>query len=129
LFEGGGNDFSLIPATLGTAADTTNATFYGALYICAEYLRKNFPLSTVVWVSVPRWANWSTLNSKSLTMDAYMDAFKSVALRYGFAYADGYNQMSIAAFPAGRVIASDYAHPNDIGHQQLADIIMRAIGR
>ena len=129
LFEGGGNDFNMISATLGAATDTTNTTFYGALFVCAEYLRKNFPLSTVVWVSCPRWSNWATLNANGLTMDEYMAAFKEIALRYGFAYADCYNQMSNAVFPASRVIASDYAHPTDIGHQQIADIIMRAIGR
>lgn len=127
LFEGGGNDFNLKPAPLGVISATTNGTFYGALNICAKYLVDNFPFATIVWVTVPRWIGWSTPNPYGLTMDDYMNAFKSVAQKWGFVVADGYTKISIESYPIGKIIASDGAHINDIGHELLADIILKEI--
>lgn len=81
---GGVNDWgqqSSDPTPLGTAEDTTNDTFYGALDILCNGILTTFPKSTTIFIT-PLGNSSTTENGLGLTIYDYADAIIKVCEKY-----------------------------------------------
>ncbi len=119
---GGTNDFGHGNAPLGTMCDRTPDTFYGALHTLCWQLLQHYTCSTIVFATpLHRPDEDSTLNGEPLCR--YVQAIREVAEYYALPVLDWYKNSGLQ--PSVPYIRQAYlpdgVHPNDAGHERLAD--------
>ncbi|MBO5321808.1 MAG: SGNH/GDSL hydrolase family protein [Clostridia bacterium] len=132
---GGTNDFGHGDANMGSMDDRTDDTFYGALHTLYTYLIKEFPNSTII-VLTPLHRlmedNPCGTNGGSIeygTLKDYSDAIKEVANFYNLHILDLFEKCEMNPNIEGHIekYMPDGLHPNDLGHEIIADMIINFI--
>ncbi len=125
---GGTNDYGHGDAPLGTPADRTPDTFWGACHYLMNRLVERYWNKTIV-IMTPL----HRIGEENLRMDrkpedraplrTYVDIIRTVAEWYSLPVLDLYKESGIQ--PAVPVIQQNYCpdglHPNDAGHARMAD--------
>lgn len=125
----GTNDWGRNLTTLGTFNDTTKNTFYGALKITLETIINNFPTKRIgVITPIPR-SNYRNTNNANETLKQYRDAIIEVCEYYSIPCLDLYKESGF--YPTNSTFKTTYIpdglHPNNLGHEILADKIAKFI--
>lgn len=128
---GGTNDFGNGDAPLGEMSDRTPYTFYGALHTLYAKLTEKYPGKQIVILTPLH--RWNENNKRGEggkkedigTLKDYVEAIREVAEYYSFPVLDLYAVSGIQ--PGVRIMRErfmpDDLHPNDAGHEILADKI------
>lgn len=135
----GTNDWAEVglPMTLGSLGDTSPSTsFFGAVDYVLNQLITKYPTKTIaVFTPLPRSDAWFNLphGTSGITMENVADAIIAVANKYNIPFLDLYRTSSLfpwnatandTYFKAVSKTSGDGLHPNDAGHQLLADKIL-----
>lgn len=131
----GTNDWSEvgIPMVLGSFGDTDPlASFYGAVDNVLSQLVTKYPTKTVaVFTPLQRSEAWYNLGhgTSTVTLEQISDAIIKVSNKYNVPVLDLYRLGNMYAQNATfrTVMMPDGLHPNDAGHQLLADKILSFI--
>ena len=133
----GSNDYGH-DTPLGTIADTTDVSFYGALNVIIPALQAKYPSSRIVFVTPMHRYGFGTNsatsqthtydyieNGEGNTLKEYVDALKEVCERYSVPVVDMFTMSGLN--PSLEVIRTNYMpdgiHPNAEGHQLMANIM------
>lgn len=142
----GTNDYGAEQKAMGTDADTTPATFKGAIRYAVQTLQAAAPLLRIMFCT-PIYRdrydvqgdgkNGDTYqNTQGLTLTAYVDALVArggalhvpVADLYRFSGFNGWNFYGTTGSPGP--LTSDGVHPNpNAGLDKLTDVVARSIAR
>lgn len=131
---GGTNDYGHGDAPMGTPADTTPDTFWGALHTLYTTLQARYPGKPVVVLTpLHRSIEDNPLGDPPVKpvpgslLPEYVAAIRTRAAEFGLPVLDLYETSFIT--PADPVILEGYIpdglHPNDRGHQVLTEEISR----
>ena len=121
---GGTNDYQLQSA-IGQMGDTTEATLYGALYLCCEHFKSNYPDATVIFATPINWSR--AVTEHNIVIEKYRDAIFEMAAKYGFSVVDcseiGFPmEQTEAGTPAYKAaVIYDGVHPTILGHAMMAN--------
>lgn len=122
VIAGGTNDWTLgVP--LGSYGDTTNETFYGALYVICEHLKTNSPNAKIIFLTpINRFLNGVR---PVASLNAYRQAITEMALKYGFAVVDGRQLgMPDTEDTWAKEMLPDGLHPGDLGHTVICNSLI-----
>ena len=125
LLEGGVNDWGgSIP--IGTIADSTLDTFYGACNYIADFFQNRRPYQKLVWMT-PFRSGISIANPSTLA--DYAAAVRAVGLARGIRVVDAYSEfpLNFETTLGGRLYSWDQLHANDIGNSIIADFCINAV--
>lgn len=124
---GGTNDYGG-NTPMGTIADTTDISFYGALRVLCEGLINKFLGQKIVFIT-PIHRSVETANSVGKTLTDYRNAIIEVCSLYGIPTIDGFTLgfNSLANFQSAYM--SDGLHPNQNGHYILGQAIAVQLAR
>lgn len=126
---GGTNDFGHGDAPIGTKADRTPDTFYGACHYLMSGLINKYPDARIVFMTpLHRISEDNTVKENGLgghKLVDYVDVIKEVAGYYSLPVLDLWSVSGLQ--PRVDVIKQKYVpdglHPNDAGHERMADVI------
>lgn len=121
--EAGVNDF-IRASALGTSADMTTATFYGALHKAGTDILAANALRTLVFftpysIEAGASADWNTANANANTFAQFQQAVRDVARHLGCPVIDIGGESGISAQTAA-IYLSDGLHINSAGGQRFA---------
>ena len=111
--------------TLGTSADTTTATTYGALNVVASWVLTNRPNAQLVFMT-PIQLGESRTSARALHVRDSRNAILEVATKYSIPVLDWYAISGITVETATKYIA-DGIHPNDTGYRRMAAVLSKFI--
>ena len=123
---GGTNDYGAGIAPIGSATDTTEYTFYGALNALFSYFLSEYP-SAFVFAMTPlhRSGEKTSVGKDGAILSDYAEAIRRAANSFSVPVLDLYAQAGI--YPDIAVSRERYAtdglHPNDRGHGKIAAMI------
>lgn len=123
---GGTNDHGHGDAPLGTAADQTPDTFSGACHCLYASLLEQFPHSRIVVLTPLHRAEERVPKPGSgAILEDYVTIIRATAKQYGLPVLDLYETSAIRANvpEIAQDLTTDGLHPNDAGHELLADEI------
>lgn len=127
---GGTNDFGHGDAPIGTFADRTPDTFYGACHTLMESLIEKYSASRIVFLTPLHRCNEDNPRGDgnkepSGRLSDYVEIIKEVARYYSLPVLDLFAESGLQ--PRVRIIQERYVpdglHPNDAGHEILAERI------
>ncbi len=123
---GGVNDFLHGNAPLGTFTDATPYTFYGACHTLMRSLIEKYPDKPIVFATPLHCIQeYEPLQAGKAPLSAYVAAIKETAAYYALPVLD-LNAMS-GIQPMVPILREMYIpdglHPNDAGHERLAERI------
>lgn len=123
---GGTNDYGHGDAPIGTFADRTPETFYGACHYVMRTILETYPSAvTVIATPLHRLGEDNPSQANGLPLSAYVDIIKEVAAYYALPVLDLWSMSGMQ--PQVDVIRQKYMpdglHPNDAGNALLADRI------
>lgn len=129
---GGVNDYGL-NQPLGELGDTTNDTFYGALYVLLNGLQAHFPTIPKIFISPMHIGSefggnfTSTVNGLGLTQDVYEQAIVEMTCKFGVPHLSLFSDMGVtfAVKQQSDYYSADSLHPNNAGHEIIADKILQ----
>lgn len=129
---GGTNDYGHGDASIGDMNDRTPDTFYGALHCLCTKLINKYPTSRIVFLTPLHRLNEDNLRgegfkeTESLPLKGYVDIILEVAEFYSLPCLNLYATAGIQPnIPILREAYNpDGLHPNDAGHQLLAERII-----
>lgn len=123
---GGTNDFGHGNAPIGTFADRTPDTFYGACHDLYTKLLEKFPGKPIVIMTPLHRVTENDVKEKhgcKVTLKTYVDIIREVAEYYSLPVCDLYKNSGLQ--PLVPVIRErflpDGLHPNDAGHAIIAE--------
>lgn len=123
---GGTNDYGHGDAPLGADSDRTQDTFWGACHTLYASLLERFPKDRIVVLTPLHRAEDSTPKPGSGAVLAdYVAIIRSTARQYGLPILDLFETSAIRAHipEIAQVLTTDGLHPNDAGHELLAEEI------
>lgn len=126
LVFGGTNDHGHGDAPLGTDADRTPDTFCGACHCLYASLLERFPHSQIVVLTPLHRASERVPKPDSgAVLEDYVTIIRTTARQYDLPVLDLYETSAIRAnIPEiAQDLTTDGLHPNDAGHELLADEI------
>ena len=137
LVFGGTNDYGHGDAPIGTMADRTNDTFYGALHTLYRTLIEKYPAAKIVvltplhrLIEDDPWGD-PRKEKPSLVLKEYVDIIRQVAEYYALPVLDLYATSGFQ--PNVPVLYERYTvdglHPNAAGHDMLAEQIVKFLQR
>ena len=122
---GGTNDFGHGDAPIGDVSDKTPDTFYGACHYLMSGLINKYPESKIVFMTPLHRVSEGTPNVNGAVLEDYVNIIKKVAAYYSIPVLDLWSVSGIQ--PCVPIIKEKYCpdglHPNDAGHEKLADVI------
>ena len=127
---GGTNDYGHGDAPFGELADTTPATYCGAVRFLMSFLRERYPEKPIVFLAPARrngdesvYTPHQAGNPHARELLAYVDVIKTVAKEYDVAVLDLYHELGINPnLEEDRArYAPDGLHFNDAGHGLIAE--------
>ncbi|MGM9637056.1 MAG: SGNH/GDSL hydrolase family protein [Eubacteriales bacterium] len=125
---GGTNDYGHGDAPIGTFADRTPDTFYGAMHDLILRLFEKYGDATLVFMTPTHRGNEYSprgdgYKEPTLPLVGYVDIIKEVCRYYGIPVVDLYANVAIQ--PEVPILREKYIpdglHPNDAGHKIIAD--------
>lgn len=132
---GGTNDFGTGDAALGTIADHTNDTFYGACHLLVEKLYEKYPEATIVLMTpLHRMSEDEVLYNELGVrrvgpLSVYVNALREIAQYYGLPVVDLFANCPIQ--PHVELLREKYMpdglHPNDAGSALVAECLKRTL--
>jgi lysophospholipase L1-like esterase len=125
---GGVNDWiNTITAPIGTSTDRVTGTLYGGLHVLISGVLKKFLDKKVYFLTPLHTGNETTPNSvTNKTLSQYVDIIKEVCKFYGVPVIDLYSECVMRNEPVlGFLYGYDDIHPNERGHKNIADVILR----
>lgn len=132
---GGTNDFGTGDAALGTIADHTNDTFYGACHLLVEKLYEKYPEATIVLMTpLHRMSEDEVLYNELGVrrvgpLSVYVNALREIAEYYGLPVVDLFANCPIQ--PHVELLREKYMpdglHPNDAGSALVAECLKRTL--
>ena len=133
---GGTNDFGHGDAQIGKMSDRTPYTFYGALHTLYTELAEKYPGKQIVIITpLHRWNEDNVRGDGYKTSDAgvlkeYVDTIREVAEYYAFPVLDLYARSGFQpkVQTVRELYMPDGLHPNDMGHENLAQKIIAFLG-
>lgn len=120
---GGTNDHGHGDAPMGTAADRTPDTFYGACHFLFSALQKQFPKSKIVVLTpLHRVEENIPKGIDGWLLADYVQVIRETAAHYGLPVLDLFQTSAIKAHipEIADKLTTDGLHPNDAGHEILA---------
>ena len=129
---GGTNDYGHGDAPIGKLGDKTPFTFYGAVQCLIDELLKRFKKEQIIFLSpLYRFNENDPLGDGSrikptIPLQGYRDVLKEVVEKNDIKYFDVKDQFGK---PEDTDLFSDGLHPNDKGHQKLAEILANYIAK
>ncbi len=133
---GGANDYIHGDAPIGKKGDRSPSTFYGAVYFLMNFLKKNYPKSTVVFItpahctycggSDTEISRRSNKRYDAMPLLGYSDIIEECARDFGIPTLNMYHKLGIDPnIETDRErYAEDGIHFNDAGHAVIADRII-----
>lgn len=122
---GGTNDFGHGDAPIGSPDDRTPETFYGACHYLMSGLITKYPRSEIVIMTPLHRTSESIKKADGSDLELYVNIIKETARFYSLPVIDLWSVSGIQ--PKVRVISELYCpdglHPNDAGHEKMADRI------
>lgn len=132
---GGTNDFGHGDAPLGTMADRTEDTFYGACHVLMEKLICRYPNAQIVVMTPLHRVSEDDMpfNERGLrcccTLKGYVQVIREVAEYYGTPVTDLYATCPIQ--PRVELLRKKYMpdglHPNEAGHLLIARCLLNTL--
>ncbi|WP_162875953.1 SGNH/GDSL hydrolase family protein [Bacillus anthracis] len=126
LVYGGTNDFGR-DQPLGTMADRTNETFYGAMHVLLSGLYKKYPGKKIGFVSMHHFGTdfFKEINSLGLTKLDYVKATREVCEYYSIPLLDLYRSggFNFDISEQKTLYSVDSLHFNNNGHERLAKLV------
>lgn len=120
---GGTNDHGHGDAPLGTAADRTEDTFWGACHVLYAKLLEQFPDAKIVILTpLHRASENDPKESSGTILNDYVKIIRNTAGQYGLPVLDLYETSAINLSTLD-TLTTDGLHPNDEGHRILAQEI------
>ena len=130
LVFGGTNDFGHGDAPFGEPGDRTLWTFCGGMRLLMESLRSKYPDSLIV-VMTPTHRSSENVTVNEIGIPCrrlidYVNAEKEIAGEYGIPVLDMWNECDVNPLKEGHTekYMPDGLHPNDAGHEKIADTII-----
>ncbi|MFB5588458.1 SGNH/GDSL hydrolase family protein [Bacillus cereus] len=127
---GGANDFGR-DQPLGTIADRTNETFYGAMHVLLSGLYKKYPGKKIGFISIHHFGTdfFKETNSFGLTKLDYVKATREVCEYYSIPLLDLYRSggFNFDITEQKTLYSVDSLHFNNKGHERLAKLIYEFI--
>lgn len=114
---------------MGTIADTTDISFYGALNVIIPGILTAHPNSRLVWITPTHRDGFGSgfthdwvANGAGKTLEDYVNAIKDVCARYSVPVIDLFSISGLNPVIAGikSTYMPDGLHPNALGHQKMA---------
>ena len=114
---------------MGTIADTTDVSFYGALNVIISGILTAHPNSRLVWITPTHRDGFGSgfthdwvANGAGKTLEDYVNAIKDVCVRYSVPVIDLFSISGLNPVIAGikSTYMPDGLHPNALGHQKIA---------
>lgn len=121
VIAGGTNDYSG-STPMGTLADTTDISFYGAMRVLCEGLINRFLGKKIIFVT-PLHRATETVNSVGKTLTDYRNAIIEVCLLYGIPTIDGFTLGFNSLTNFKTTYMTDGLHPTQDGHIILGKAI------
>ena len=132
---GGTNDFGTGDAALGTLADRTEDSFYGACHVLVQKLYERYPNGTIVLMTpLHRMSEDETLYNELGVrrvgpLSVYVQALRDVAEFYGLVVVDLFANCPIQ--PRMELLREKYMpdglHPNDAGASLIAQCLQATL--
>lgn len=129
---GGTNDHGHGDAPLGTDADRTPDTFHGACHVLFTKLINRFPQAKIVILTPLHRVGEAELKPHSgAVLEDYVRIIRSTAAQYGLPLLDLFETSAIRAHipQIAKQYTTDGLHPNDAGHELLAEEIAAFLKR
>ena len=123
---GGTNDHGHGDAPLGTEADRTPDTFWGACHCLWSSLRQAFPAARIIVLTpLHRIGESDPKPGSGAVLSDYVNILRSTAGEYGFPVLDLFETSALRAHipQIAEELTTDGLHPNDAGHRLLAEEI------
>ena len=122
---GGTNDFGHGDAPMGSKGDSSVYTFYGAVQSLYTSIRTRYDSSQVI-ILTPLHRFRSEEESMEPRLEEYVNVIRELALENQFHVLDLFLQSQIhpRLKNARELLVPDGLHPNDAGHEILADEIL-----
>jgi lysophospholipase L1-like esterase len=127
IIAAGTNDWQYNHTPLGTMADRTNYTFYGALHnlclgLVEKYSGKQIMFMTPIKRSQDPYLTPESVNGNGKTLKEYADIIKEVCGYYGIPVLDMFRECPLnpAISTQKTVYVPDGTHPNTAGHGIMA---------
>ena len=127
LVLGGVNDFGHGDAPLGTPADRTPDTFYGACHSLYHGLLEHFPDSRTVILTPLHCLDETMPKPGKPPLSDYVQAIRETAAQYRLPVLNLYETSSLRFDQSQGTYSDDGLHPNDLGHEVLAKEIAAAL--
>lgn len=126
---GGTNDFGHGDAPFGEEGDRTSDTFIGACHQLFRRAIENYPTAKIVVMTPLHRLEEDELDCKGRTLSEYVEAIRKVAEFYSLPVIDLWKNSGIQprVDAIKEKFCPDGLHPNDAGHQKLADVIEAAL--
>ena len=127
---------------MGTAEDTEDISFYGALDVIITGIQKAHPDAKLVWITPTHRYGFGTSkllgtaftydylpNGRGYSLNDYVDAIKEVCQKYDVPVIDLFtlSGMDPSLSEVRRQYMPDGLHPNSSGHEKIATIIAKAL--
>ncbi len=130
--EAGINDFATGLTPLGSLGDTSNTTFYGALWAAVVAIHNAHPAASIVFFTpyAGTFANHTpfSINANGDKLLDFQKAVEEVAMLTGYRVIDVGRQSGIGYFTSGD-FTFDGLHLNDAGGQIYADYVVTELLR
>lgn len=126
VLAAGTNDYGT-DVPLGKIEDRTEDTFYGALYLLYDFLKRE-RANAKVFIVKPIRRRRDDANQAGHTLEDYRNAIEYRAKEFGLAVIDGYTVPIDPKTEEGRKKhILDGLHPNEAGHALYAETLYQAI--
>ena len=130
LIYAGINDFGR-DVPLGQLGDQTTVTFYGALQQMLGQISKHYPQATVYFISHVQIGTdfFPAINQSGYRQIDYENAIVQVTELLGIVHISLFNEetLSFANAQQAAILSLDSLHPNDAGHEKIAQFLKTKI--
>lgn len=130
LIYAGVNDFGR-DVPLGQFGDQSTVTFYGALQKLLGQITKRYPQATVYFISHVHIGTdfFSTVNQGGYQQQDYEQAIAQVTDLFGVQHISLFNESALSFADAQQAaeLSLDSLHPNDAGHEKIAQFLRTKI--
>lgn len=123
---GGTNDYGHGDAPFGELSDICDTTFCGAVNSLILKLKKDFPHAKIVFMTpLHRLGEMNPSRADQKILKDYADAIVTICEKHSIPVIDLFKMNPID--PTDKTLIPDGLHPNDHGHEILADIVAAAL--